>query len=198
MPVRQKPDGWLEPEMPRASRMSVEREVDVSHAIEGSVSDGPPVLRVTPAQAAQRQANHLHPDRTRRRRKLRFAFILGALLLAIVPPMLAAEGKLSSAQLAFGALDSSALLAMVTTLKGILLLVAMGALSWRLRRRAARTQRAGYFAGVWAMALGTGLVATRAGGFSGSMLFDAGLLLVIACGIRDEYWRHTRATGTPA
>src|SRR3954469_6476458 len=110
MPVREK-DGWLEPDIPRIPRASVEREVDVSHAIEGDVSDGPAILRVTPAQAAQRQANVAHPERTRRRRKLRFAFILGALMLAVVPPMLSAENMLSHAQLGFGAIDPEALLA---------------------------------------------------------------------------------------
>src|SRR5690349_680402 len=149
MPVREKPDGWLEPELPRTPRGSVEREVNVSHAVEGTVSDGPAIARVTPAQAAQRTPNKAHPDRTRRRRKLRFAFILGALLLALVPPMLAADHLLSHSQLAFAALDPDSMRTAMTIFKGILLLVAVGALSWRLRRRAAAGRRVAYFLGAW-------------------------------------------------
>jgi hypothetical protein len=197
MPVREKPDGWLEPEVPRQPRVSVEREVGVSHAIDGMVAEGPVPARLTPMDAARQRSDSGHHDRGRRRRKLRSALILGAILIAAIPWSLRMAEVAGDAP--FDALlGADTLLTGITILKVVMTAAALGAVAWRLRRRASGGRRTGYFAGTWAMALGTGIIAIHESPLTGSLLFDAGAVLLLACAAGDEHViRRERPSVTP-
>jgi hypothetical protein len=198
MPVREKPDDWLEPEFPRPTRASVEREVNVSHAIDGMVSDGPALARVTPIEVAQRRPGIPPHDRGRRRRKLRFSLVLGALLLAALPLVLQSAGMVRDEQFSLEAVRPGTLLTGMWIVKAAMATVALVAIAWRLRRRASVARRIGYFAGTWAMAAGLGLVNTGAGQVAGTLLFDSGIIVLMAFAFGDDYLRRDRAPTTPA
>ena len=198
MPVREKPDGWLEPEFPRQSRGSVEREVNLSHAIEGTVSDGPALARMTPIEAAQRRTGMPPHDRGRRRRKLRLSLVLGALLLAALPLVLQNAGMVRDEQFSLAVVHPGSLLTGMSIVKAAMATAAIIAIAWRLRRRASVARRVGYFGGTWAMAAGLGLVNTGAGQIAGTLLFDTGIIVLVAFAVGDEYLRRDRPTTTPA
>ena len=198
MPVREKNDDWLEPDFPRQSRASVEREVNVSHAIEGFVSDGPLPPRVSPIEAAQRRTGLPQHDRGRRRRKLRFSLVLGAILLAALPLVLQNARLVRDEQFSLALVHPGTLLTGMSIVKAAMSTVALIAIAWRLRRRASVGRRIGYFAGTWAMAGGLGLVNTGAGQIAGTLLFDTGIIVLAAFAFGDDYLRRDRAPSTPA
>ena len=196
MPVREKSDGWREPEVPQRPSASVEREVDLSHAVDGVVSDGPVILRVTPIDAAKQHGSSGHHDRVRRRTKLRVVLVAGAIVLGAMPWALRMSevlGPIPAAPL----LDEDTLLTTMTLFKAVLAVTLLGALSWRLRRRASLGRRIAYFAGMWSMAIGFGLVAIHEGWVAGTLLFDAGAVLLVIAAMSDEKLRHERPPGPP-
>lgn len=197
MPVREKSDEWTDPELPPRPRASVEREVDLSHVVEGVVQDGPVIVRVTPIDTAKQRTGSTHHERHQRRRKLRVALVAGAVLLAMLPWTLRlaeATDPLPAAPV----IGEDSFLTAMTVLKALTLAITLGALSWRLRRRASRGLRVGYFGGTWTMAVGFGLIAIHEGWMAGAMLFDAGAALLLLCALGDEHLRSDRATGTNA
>ena len=191
MPVREKPDGWLEPERPRKPRGSVEREVGVSHSVEGSSAEGPAMARVSPIEAARQRSGMGHHDRGRRRRPLRFTLVAGAVALAVLPWALRVSEIVGSVPID-ATIGTGLLLSGLTMLKAVMVVVALGALTWRLRRRASNGLRTGYFGGVWAMSFGLGLVAIHENYLTGTILFDGGVLLLAACAASDELRRRDR------
>jgi hypothetical protein len=197
MPVREKPDDWLEPEVPRQPRVNVEREVGVSQSVDragGAAPDGPLVMRVSPIEAARQRSGVGHHDRGRRRRKLRSALVVGALVIALLPGTL----RLSEA-VGIVAVDSvlgaDLLLNWMTVLKLVMAATTISAVAWRLRRRASNARRAGYFAGTWTMALAVGFIAIHENYLAGVVLFDAAVVLIVACTIGDDVWRRERPAG---
>jgi hypothetical protein len=197
MPVREKPDDWLEPEIPRQPRVSVEREVGVSQAIDGAsatVSDAPAVVRVSPIEAARQRSGVGHHDRGRRRRKLRSALVAGALLIALIPGTLRLSDAVGTLAID-SVLGADLLLNWMTILKLVIAATTVGAVAWRLRRRASNARRAGYFAGTWTMALGVGFIAIHENYLVGTVLFDAAVVLIVACTIGDDVWRRERPVG---
>lgn len=188
MPVREKPEDRTEPDPPRQPRVSVEREVGVSHAVEGAVADAPAVARLSPIEAAKQRAVPAHHDRGRRRRKLRFALVFGAALLGFLPWALRLSDSIGRSAVD-GVLGADLLLMGMTMLKVVMATAATGGVSWRLRRRASSGRRFGYVAGAWMIALGVGCIAVRVNHLSGTLLFDAGVLLLLACAIGDDVLR---------
>lgn len=192
MPVREKPDGWPEPERPSTPR--VEREVGVSHAVERRTGEGPAMARLSPMEAAKQRSGMGHHDRGRRRRKLRFVLVAGAVTLGVLPGALRVTDTVGAvpidATLGVGLLVSG-----LTILKVAIAAIAVGAVTWRLRRRAANALRTGYFAGAWMMAFGVGLVAIDENYLTGTILFDAGALLLAACAASDVMMRRDRPSG---
>jgi hypothetical protein len=184
MPVHDKPDGTHDVGLTRQARVSVEREVEVSRAVEHLDPEGSTVSLVMADQVAARHA-HRGRSRERRRRRLRLSLVLGALALVVAPSLVLIEG--TADVLADATLHVSVLL-----LKAISAVVALGAVSWRLRRHASAARRTGYFAGVWAMALGLGVVAARAFPLGGSLLFDAGVLGLLVLALGDDRLRGER------
>src|SRR5690349_19952765 len=128
MPVRERTDGWLEPDAPQRSRESVEREVEVARAVdgavEGTVADGPGVMRVTPIEAAKQRAGMGHHDRGRRRRKLRIALVVGAMLLAMLPWLLRMTDVLRTAAID-RSIGEDLLLTTMTVLKAVMTVIAL-------------------------------------------------------------------------
>jgi hypothetical protein len=201
MPVREKPDDWLEPEIPRQSRVSVEREVGVSHAVDaahhGAVADGPSIARLSPIEAARQRSGMGHHDRGRRRHKLRFALVFGAITLAMLPGTLRVSDTMGMAPLD-ETLGSDLLLTGMTVLKVVIAAGTLGAVTWRLRRRASGGRRLAYFTGTWMMALGVGFVAIHENYLAGTVLFDAGAVLLVACAVGDDLIRQReRPSGVP-
>ena len=197
MPVREKSDGWREPEVPQRPSASVEREVDLSHAVDGVVSDGPVILRVTPMDAAKQHGHSGHHDRARRRNKLRIVLVAGAVVLGALPWALRITEVLDPIPAA-PLLGEDALLTTMTLLKAVLAVILLGALSWRLRRRASLGRRIAYFAGMWSMAVGLGLVAIHEGWLAGTLLFDAGAVLLLLAAMGDDKLHRERPSGIPA
>jgi hypothetical protein len=201
MPVREKPDDRREPEIPRQSRAGVEREIGVSHAIDGGgvshvAADGLAAARLTPIEAARQRVGVGHHDRGRRRRKLRSLLVLGAIGIAMLP------GSLRLSEVAgMAALDTALgidfLLNWMTVLKLVMAATTLGAVAWRLRRRASGLRRVGYVAGTWVMALGVGFIAIHENVIVGTVLFDAAVVLLVACAARDDVIRRDRPSGIP-
>ena len=189
MPVREKPDGWLEPEIPRQPRVSVEREVGVSHAVEGPSAEGPAVTRVSPIEAAKQRSTTSHHDRGRRRRRLRLLLVTGAVILALTPWALRMTETVGAAPID-ATLGIDFLLTGMTILKVVMAAAALGAVTWRLRRRASGARRVGYVAGTWMMSLGLGFIAIHENYLVGTVLFDAGAVLIVACALSDEMMRQ--------
>ena len=197
MPVREKPDGWLEPEVPRQPRASTEREVGVSRAVDSPVAEGPAAARLSPIEAAKRRSTVSHHDRGRRRRKLRLMLVAGAMILALTPWTLRMTEMVGQAPLD-AALGIDLLLIGMTILKVVMAVAALGVITWRLRRRASSGRRAGYVLGTWMMALGVGFIAIHENYLLGTVLFDAGAVLLVACGVGDEMLRQReRPSGVP-
>jgi hypothetical protein len=199
MPVREKPDDWLEPEIPRQPRVSVEREVGVSQVVDaadGTFADGHVVARLSPIEAARQRTGVGHHDRGRRRRKLRTLLIMGTIVLAMLPWSLRMSEAMNMAPLD-GTLGIDLLLTGMTILKVVMAAAALGAVTWRLRRRASSGRRTGYFAGTWMMALGVGFIAIHENYLVGTVLFDAGAVLLVLCAIGDELVRRERPSGVP-
>lgn len=203
MPVRNRPDERYEPDPERQPPVSGEREVELSPTVEGVVTDGPPLLRISPPPHALPRtdvfvgavgAMGASSSRSRRRATPPVArvLVLGAVAATLVPWALAS--------LEVEGLDDvrirMALIGM-TMLKAAVLAIATGALFWRLRRPASAARRAGYVLGTWSLALGVGFVASRTMPFSGTLLFDAGLVTLVALAASDERLRTGRTTRLP-
>lgn len=185
MAVREKPDERLEPDTRRQPRGSIEREVGVSRAVEGPVSDIEPHVQ-SPAEQSTRRTRHSHSDRSqRRRRRLRLVLVVMAVAFVVAPTLLVPEqgGVFVFLTMATG----------VLVVKGISTLVALSAVTWRLRRHASGLRRFGYFAGVWAMSIGLGLVAARAFPLGSTITFDAGVLVLFVQFLGDDRLRGERA-----
>ena len=193
MPVREKSDGWLEPERPR--KPAVEREVGVSQAIERTPSaEGHAMTRVSPMEAARQRSGMGHHDRGRRRRPLRALLVGGATALAMLPWVVRVSERMGPVPID-ATIGTGLLLSGLTLLKVVITVAALGALSWRLRRRASNGRRTGYIGGMWMMAFGVGLIAIHENYLTGTILFDAGALLLAACAASDEMLRRDRPSG---
>jgi cation transport ATPase len=185
MAVRDKAGETTGPDVRREPRASVEREVRVSHAVEGPMGEIEPHVQ-SPAEQSSRRTRHTHTERSkRRRRRLRLVLVAGALAFVVMPTLLVPDegGPIVFFTMATG----------VLVMKGISTLVALSAVTWRLRRHASGLRRVGYFAGVWAMCIGLGLVAARAFPLGSTITFDAGVLLMFVQFLGDDRLRGERA-----
>lgn len=185
MAVRDEANEPVEPDVRRQPRASVEREVGVSRAVEGSSHEGGPHVH-SPAEQSSRRTHHGHSVRSqRRRRRLRLVLVVGALAFIVAPSLLVPE---QGRAFAFLTMATG-----VLVMKGVSTLVALSAVTWRLRRHASGLRRVGYFAGVWAMSIGLGLVAARAFPMASTITFDAGVLVLFVQFLDDDRLRGERA-----
>lgn len=189
MPVRDEPEGRFEPDPPRHPRPGREREIEVVRGYEGTLADGPEPHRFSPP--AQPSRSPTSDPRTRATpRPSRRLLLAGTVAAAALPWALAHP--------AAPRIEDTRLLGLIlgmTALKASAVIVAAGAVFWRLKRHVSGARRAGYLAGVWAMALGVGLVASRTLPFGGTLVFDAGLLALLALAVGDDRLRHGRTRG---
>lgn len=220
MDRRAKPDHRHQPAQARQSGVSVEREIEVSRtfegtAIEGIVSDGPlPPLRQSLPPAAPQLTD---PGFTRSR-KVRRARTRVVVVTALVTAFAAALPWLSDVSRTRVALAPglglprevdlepalAALLVGMAALKTGVLLVAMGAVLWRVGRHGLSAgRRWGYELSLWTMAAGVGLVLGRVPHVGtalvgGALVFDAGVLAMLAFAASDDRLRYGRGTSRPA
>ena len=191
MAVRDERDERSEPERPRQSSVSAEREI--ARPVEGIVADGPIHVRHSPPpQAAPSQPgmpafahhhHHHHPSAV----GLRVMFVTGIVFAIVLPIALQhpEAPRLRDAGL-------GALLTGMAALKAVATVITAFVVMWRLRRHTTSARRAGYVLGSWLMALGVGLIVSSTLPFYGALSFDVGLVTLLALAATDERLRRGR------
>lgn len=223
MDRRAKPDHRHQPAQARQSGVSVEREVEVSRtfegtidgAIEGIISDGPlPPIRERPAPAAP-QLTDPGFTRSRKVRRVRTRIVVVTALVAAFTASLPWLSDVTRTRVALAPglglprevdLEPAlaALLVGMAALKTGVVLVAMGAVLWRVGRHGLSAgRRWGYELSLWTMAAGVGLVLGRVPHVGtalvgGALVFDAGVLAMLAVAASDDRLRYGRTPPRPA